>query len=450
MENEDNYNFNSENNTFTYNNSNSNAYNNNNTFNYSNDNKFKKSNFKKSSNASFGKTVIVPFLSGMLGATLVIGTCFGVPSIKSKLINNNKTFQGLTTTQSSTNLVNLSDYSNTAISVAEKALPSVVGITVNYQISSIFGGRSTGEAAGSGIIVSEDGYIVTNNHVVSSESSSYFAITEATGIKVNLYGGNESYDATIVGTDAYTDLAILKIEATGLTPATIGDSNNVKVGEFVMAVGNPLGMDYTVTSGIVSAVDREIESEGTVFTAIQTDAAINSGNSGGALVNSNGDVIGINTMKFAGEGIEGIGFAIPISSATSVIEQLIENKTVKRPYIGISASAVDSATAQRYNLPEGIYVESVEEGSSAEKAGLQVSDIITKIEGQEIKSVNELNKIKYTYNIGDTVTLTVYRNAKEIEVPVTLSEQPETTSEETTPIQQQIPQTEGSIFDFFR
>ena len=443
MNNENNYDFNSENNTYTYNNNNPN------TFNFSNDNTFKKSSFKKTSGSSFGKTVLVPFLSGMLGATLVIGTCFGVPSIKSKLLNTNKSFQGLTTTETSTNLVNISDYSNTAISVAEKALPSVVGITVNYQISSIFGGKSTGEATGSGIIVSEDGYIVTNNHVISSESSSYFAITEATGIKVNLYNNSESFDATVIGTDAYTDLAILKIEATGLTPATIGNSDNVKVGEFVMAVGNPLGMEYSVTSGIVSAVNREVESEGTIFTAIQTDAAINSGNSGGALVNSNGDVIGINTMKFAGTGVEGIGFAIPISSATSVIEQLIENQTVKRPYIGISASAVDSATAKRYNLPEGIYVEEVEKESSAEKAGLQVSDIITKIEGKEIKSVNELNKIKFTYNIGDTVTLTVYRNAKEVEVPVTLSEQPETTTEETPKIQQ-IPQTEGSIFDFFR
>ena len=453
MNNEDNYDFNSENNTFTYNN-------NSNAFNYSNDNKFKKSSSKKSSNSGFGRTVIVPFISGIAGATLVIGTCFGVPSIKSKLIENTttETSSKIFTQESSstTNLVNLADYSNTSVAVAEKVLPSVVGITVTYQISSLFGGSSTGEATGSGIIVSEDGYIVTNNHVISSEStSSYYAITEATGIKVNLYNDSETYEATVVGTDAYTDLAVLKIEKTGLTAVEIGNSDNVKVGEFVMAIGNPLGMDYSVTSGIVSALDREIESDdGTTFTAIQTDAAINSGNSGGALVNGNGQLIGINTMKYAGTGIEGIGFAIPISSATGIIEQLIEFQTVKRPYIGISASAVDSNTARRYNLPEGIYVESVEEGSSAETAGLQVSDIITKIEGQEVKSVNELNKIKYTYNIGDTVVLTVYRNGSEIEVSVVLSEQPETTTETTTTTTTNQPQRnqqqEGSIFDFFR
>lgn len=448
MNNENNYDFNSENNSFTYNNSN-----NSNNFNYSNDNQFKTSNYKKSSNAGFGKTVIVPFISGIIGATLVIGTCFGVPSIKSKLLENTQeTSSSLTTTsQSSPNLVNISDYSNTAISVAEKSLPSVVGITVTYQISSIFGGRSTGEATGSGIIVSEDGYIVTNNHVISSESSSFYSITEATGIKVNLYNSTESYDATVIGTDAYTDLAVLKIEANGLTPATLGNSNNVKVGEFVMAVGNPLGMEYSVTSGIVSAVDREIESEGTMFTAIQTDAAINSGNSGGALVNANGEVVGINTMKFSGTGIEGIGFAIPISSATSVIEQLIEYQTVKRPYIGIVGSSVDSATAKRYNLPEGIYVESVEAGSPAETSGLKQADIITKIADKEVKSVNQLNQVKFTYSIGDTVKLTVYRNGETIEIDLVLAELPAETNETETQIQTtpQIP-TDSNIFDFFR
>ncbi len=426
-----------------------------NEFNFSSDNNFKKSKAKSSS--GFGKTVIVPFISGILGATLVIGTCFGVPSIKSKLLTGTTTETSSKLTISepidSNGLINLSDYSNTSVAVAEKVLPSVVGITVTYQISTLFGGSSSGEATGSGIIVSDDGYIVTNNHVISSEStSSFYAISEATGIKVNLYNDHESYEAKVIGTDAYTDLAVLKIEKTGLTPAVIGDSRNVKVGEFVMAVGNPLGMDYSVTSGIISALDRDITADdGTSFTAIQTDAAINSGNSGGALVNSRGELIGINTMKYAGNGIEGIGFAIPISSATGIIDQLIEYQTVKRPYIGITASAVDSNTAKRYNLPEGIYVESVDEGSSAEKAGLQVSDIITKIEGQEVKSVSELNKIKYTYNIGETVVLTVYRNGQEVEVSVVLSEQPEIT--ETAPVVQEQEQSipsGGSIFDFFR
>ena len=448
MENENNFSFNPENNVSNSSNSTYNST----TFNYSNDNKFKKSKPSKP-NAGFGKTVLVPFISGIAGATLVIGTCFGVPSIKSKLLDNTQETSSsiLNKSEIQSNVVNLADYSNTAISVAEKSLPSVVGITVTYQISSIFGGRSSGEATGSGIIVSEDGYIVTNNHVISSESSSFYAITEATGIKVNLYNSTESYEATVVGTDAYTDLAVLKIEKTGLTPATLADSAEVKVGEFVMAVGNPLGMDYSVTSGIVSAVNREIESEGTTFTAIQTDAAINSGNSGGALVNSNGEVIGINTMKFAGDGIEGIGFAIPISSATSVIEQLIEFQAVKRPYIGIVGSSVDSAIVERYGIPEGIYVDEVEENSPAKTAELQKGDIITKIEGKEVKSVNELNQIKYTYSIGDTVTLTIYRNGETLEIDLVLAELPAETEKTETQVQT-TPQTsmDGSIFDFFR
>ena len=429
--------------------------NNENEFNFSQDNTFKKS-YSKKSNCGFGKTVIVPFLSGVIGATLVIGTCFGVPTIKSKLLNGftlPTVTSAATSNDNSTNLINLTDYSNTAIAVAEKTLPSVVGITVTYQISSFFGGSSTGEATGSGIIVSKDGYIVTNNHVINSDASSTFTIAEATGITINIYGDSESYEAKVIGTDVYTDLAVLKIEKKDLKPITIGDSNSVKVGEFVMAVGNPLGMEYSVTSGIVSAINREIESEGSTFTAIQTDAAINSGNSGGALVNSKGELIGINTMKFAGNGIEGIGFAIPISSATTIIDQLIEFQSVKRPYIGIIGSSVDSVTAKRYNLPEGIYVEEVEENSPAATSGLKQSDIITKIEGQNVKSVNELNKIKYNYKIGDTVKLTVYRNGETIELDIKLAELPEQTATETAP-QTQTQQSQGdfsgSIFDFFR
>jgi serine protease Do len=230
-----------------------------------------KSNFKKEhSSGGFGKTVFVPFLSGIVGASLVVGTCFGIPSVKEKLIPTTQSANYTTSTSSTTsNAISIANYSDTAISVAEKVLPSVVGITVNYQVSSFFG-SSTAEATGSGIILTEDGYIVTNNHVISSESSSsYYAIEEATSIIVNLYNDTESYEATVIGTDSYTDLAVLKIEKTGLTPATLGNSDDVKVGEFVMAVGNPLGMDYSVTSGIISAVNREVESDGTTYNALQ-------------------------------------------------------------------------------------------------------------------------------------------------------------------------------------
>ena len=159
-------------------------------------------------------------------------------------------------------------------------------------------------------------------------------------------------------------------------------------------LGNPLEMDYSVTTGIISAINREVQSEGTTYLAIQTDAAINSGNSGGALVNANGEVIGINTLKLSGNGVEGIGFAIPISSTTSIINQLIEFKEVKRPYIGIAGSSVDETLTKKYNIPQGIYVDEIQKDSPAEKGGLQVGDIIIKIEDTEVKSVNELNRIK--------------------------------------------------------
>lgn len=292
---------------------------------------------------------------------------------------------------------------------------------------------------------------MTNNHVVASENSSYYSITEATGITVNLYNDTSEYEATIVGTDPYTDLAIIKIDKTGLVPAELGNSDELQIGEFVMAIGNPLGMGSSVTTGVVSAVNREVsDGENNSYLAIQTNAAINSGNSGGALVNSLGQVIGINTLKIAGNGVEGMGFAIPISSTVDVVNQLIEFKSVKRPYIGLSGSAVSDAESKKYNLPKGVLVDTIEESSPAEKAGLQASDIITKIEGNSIKNVTELNRIKNKYKIGDTVSLTIIRNGEELELKVTLAEMPETDTEpEDT---QSLPNSKDNktIFDLFR
>ncbi len=418
-----------------------------NNFEFASQNTFKKSKVKSSS-GGFGKSVFVPFISGILGASIVMGVCFGVPSVRTNLLAGGLVQNNSNEVINKTNLIDITDYSNTSIQVAEKTLPSVVGIKVTYQISSIFG-SSTGEATGSGIILSEDGYIVTNNHVISSESSSYYAIQEATGIKVKLYNDDTYYDATVIGTDDYTDLAVIKIEKTGLTPAVIGDSSKVKVGEFAMAVGNPLGLDYSVTTGVVSAIERDVQADGRSYTVLQTDAAINTGNSGGALVNSSGEVIGINTLKLSGNGIEGVGFAIPISSTTSIISQLIENKTVIRPYIGISGSEIDEYDATRYNLPKGVYVESVGKDSPAEKAGIKKSDIITKIEGKEITTVDQLNKVKFTYNVGDTVKLTIKRGSEELEVSVKLEKMPEETQSTEQP-QTQIEPSSPSIFDFFR
>lgn len=385
----------------------------------------------------FGKTVILPFVSGVVGCSVVLGTCFGVPSIRSKLINNfssNISTSNSSSTQSNgyVTQTSLSNYSDTAVYAANKILPSIVGIKIEYTVNtqSFFGrsSSSTATASGSGIIISEDGYILTNNHVVSSsssESNSYYQITDAGKVTVTLFGDETEYEAKIVGQDEQTDLAVIKIEKTGLTKAEFADSDSVKVGEFAMAVGNPVNMNSTVTTGIVSAVNRKItDSDGKTYTCIQTDAAINSGNSGGALVNSEGKVIGINTLKLSGTGIEGIGFAIPINSTTDITSQLIQYSKVKRPFIGISGIDLNAETAKTYNLVEGVYVKSVEDFSAAEKAGLKAGDVIIEVEGKSIKTMDELNEVKNSHKIGDELKLKINRNGTEKEITLTLGEQP--------------------------
>jgi len=385
----------------------------------------------------FGKTVILPFVSGVVGCSVVLGTCFGVPSIRSKLINNfssNISTSNSSSTQSNgyVTQTSLSNYSDTAVYAANKILPSIVGIKIEYTVNtqSFFGrsSSSTATASGSGIIISDDGYILTNNHVVSSstsESNSYYQITDAGKVTVTLFGDETEYEAKIVGQDEQTDLAVIKIEKTGLTKAEFADSDSVKVGEFAMAVGNPVNMNSTVTTGIISAVNRKItDSDGKTYTCIQTDAAINSGNSGGALVNSEGKVIGINTLKLSGTGIEGIGFAIPINSTTDITSQLIQYSKVKRPFIGISGIDLNAETAKTYNLVEGVYVKSVEDFSAAEKAGLKAGDVIIEVEGKSIKTMDELNEVKNSHKISDELKLKINRNGTEKEITLTLGEQP--------------------------
>ena len=393
---------------------------------------------KQKNKSGFGKSVILPFVSGVVGCSVVIGTCFGVPSIRTKIIGNSSTSSISTTNNNSTQSdgyvkqTSLENYSDTSVYAANKILPSIVGIKIEYTVNatSFFGrsGTSTATASGSGIIISDDGYILTNNHVVSSsssESNSYYQISEATKVSVTLFNDETEYEAKIVGQDEQTDLAVIKIEKTGLTKAEFADSDDVKVGEFAMAVGNPVNMTSTVTTGIVSAVNRKItDSDGKTYTCIQTDAAINSGNSGGALVNAQGKVIGINTLKLSGSGIEGIGFAIPINSTTDITSQLIQYSKVKRPFIGISGIDLDETTAKKYNLVVGIYVKSVEDFSSAEKGGLKAGDVIIEADGKSIKSMDELNEIKNSHQIGDTIKLKVNRNGSEKEITLTLGEQP--------------------------
>ena len=383
---------------------------------------------KKQKKPRFFKNAFVPFCSSALGTFLVIGACFGMPNIRNKILNNTTyTSNGLTITEGPvSNTVSHTDYSNTSIAVANKVLPSIVGITVEYQINSMFGGSSSSEATGSGIIVSSDGYILTNNHVVNTSStSSYYQITEATGLKVKLYNDDTEYPATVVGSDTQTDLAVIKIDKTGLTAAELGDSDSVQVGEFAMAIGNPLGLQSSISCGIISAKNREVQDSETksTFNLIQTDAAINSGNSGGALVNADGKVIGINTLKLSGTGIEGIGFAIPINSTLDVYNELKTNGKISRPYIGIAGIDIDDAKAKKYTLVQGVYVQSVENFSAAEKAGLQSGDVIIQADGTEVKTMNDLNTIKNKHKIGDKMILKINREGKEKEITLTLQEQ---------------------------
>ena len=398
-------------------------------------------NYKTTSNlknkSGFGKTVVLPFISGVLGCAAVVGVCFGIPDVKYKLIGTNSSNFSVapsnsTSSDGTVSQVKLSNYSDTAVYTANKILPSIVGIKVEYTVSSNFSiygmgtAKSEASASGSGIIISDDGYILTNNHIVATSSSeSYYQVSDANKVNVTLYNDDTEYEAKIVGKDEQTDLAVIKIEKTGLSKAEFADSDSIKVGEFAMAVGNPLGMQSSITCGVVSAVNREVtDSDGKKFTLIQTDAAINSGNSGGALVNGEGKVIGINTLKLSGTGIEGMGFAIPINSTTDITSQLIQYSKVKRPYIGISGVDLDEKTAKVYNLVVGVYVKSIEDFSAAEKAGVKVGDVIVEADGKKITSMNELNEIKNSHKIGDELKIKVNRNNKTEELTLTLGEQP--------------------------
>lgn len=383
--------------------------------------------------SGFGKSIVLPFFSGVVGCALVIGTCFGIPSVREHILNTSSTSSpsSNSNTIGTVDQVSLKNYSDTAVYAANKILPSIVGIKIEYNVTSkipILGtqAQSSATATGSGIIISEDGYILTNNHVVSSgESESYYQVSEATKVSVTLFNDTTEYEAKIVGTDEQTDLAVIKINKKDLPKAEFADSDSIKVGEFAMAVGNPLGLQSSITCGVVSAVNREItDTDGKKYTLIQTDAAINSGNSGGALVNSEGKVIGVNTLKLSGEDIEGMGFAIPINSTTDVTSQLIQYSKVKRPYIGITGMDLDEKTAKQNHLVEGIYIKSVDDFSSAEKAGLRPGDVIIEADNQKIKTMDELTNIKNSHKIGDEIKIKVNRDGQEKDLTLKLGEQP--------------------------
>ena len=300
--------------------------------------------------------------------------------------------------------------------IAKRVGPSIVGISCTTQTQSYFGVQ-TGTLSGSGIIISADGNIMTNYHVISG----------GTNIKVKLNTGNE-YDATVIGGDEKTDVAVIKIKANEeLHVAALGNSDEVEVGSKAVAIGNPLASELfgTVTQGVISGVNRTITVGQREMNLIQTDAAISPGNSGGALINKYGEVIGINSVKLVSDNAEGLGFAIPINEASTIVKDLIDYGYVKgRPVIGVSVREITKELAYYNNLliDHGLYIMSVSEGSSAEKAGLVRGDIIVKFDGKTVNSSTEMNKLRDKHKAGDTVSITFMRGTQEKTVNLTLSE----------------------------
>lgn len=302
--------------------------------------------------------------------------------------------------------------------------------TVRSVSNTVFGGTSTSDSEGSGIIYTADGYIVTNYHVIENAISNQ----SISKVYVTLPNSDEEIEASIIGVDSVTDIAVIKIQKEGLSAATFDDSNNLKVGELVVAIGNPLGRELagSITVGYVSALNRTLTSNGRTYKLLQTDAAINPGNSGGALVSSSGKVIGINTVKIGATDVEGIGFAIPSNIAKPIVDELIKNGKIVRPYIGISGISLDDNMAKRYNLVKGVYVAKIESSSAAYNSGIKVGDVIVKIDDKEITTIEELNEIKNSKNVGDTVKITVYRDGKNIEINVKLDSDDKTSTSNIT------------------
>lgn len=360
-----------------------------------------------------GKKVLAGVLALVLVAAVSFGGGFAGYLVASKNGGQTVMYQaasGGSATSTSSTGSNLSD-------VASAVTPSVVVVTTEQIVTDnyFWGGQQVLSGAGSGVILTTDGYIVTNYHVVEG----------ARQITVTLHD-DSTYTATVVGSDQQSDIALLKIDATGLTPAVLGDSDSVQVGEVVIAVGNPMGtLGGTVTDGIVSALNRDISVEGNEMTLMQTSAAISPGNSGGGLFNTNGELIGIVNAKYSDEDAEGLGFAIPVNTMKTVVQDLLENGYVTgRPALGITVITVgDVQTAMQYGVSSlGVYVNSVDEGSGAEAAGMKAGDRIVSIGTQLVESTDDVTNALKSYNVGDVVEVQVDRGRELITLQVTLGE----------------------------
>lgn len=301
----------------------------------------------------------------------------------------------------------------TIAEINRKVSPSVVFIGTTYKSAGFFGQTETTSGAGSGIILTSGGYILTNNHVIDSAET----------ITVKLYSG-ESYEAKLVGADSQSDLAVIKIDAKNLKSAELGDSSKIMVGDLAVAIGNPLGtLEGTLTAGVISALNRSVTIDDIPMNLIQMDAAVNPGNSGGALVNAYGQVIGIVNAKTSAVGIEGLGYAIPINDAKTVADDLINKGYVGgRIRLGIATKDITSDLADYYDLPVGIYVVEVSKNSISDKAGIRAGDVIIGVNGKDVKTGTELSAIRDSSKIGDTLKVLLVRDGKEMSVKLVLEE----------------------------
>ena len=318
--------------------------------------------------------------------------------------------------------------------VYENNAKSVVAVSSTVQ-TNYYGQTRQGTSTGSGFIISDDGYVVTNHHVVEG----------ATDVTVTLSTGDE-YTAKVIGSDSLNDVALLKVEATGLPAVKLGSSDKLAIGDMVCAIGNPLGsLTATLTVGYVSGKDRQVTTDNSTINMIQTDAAINSGNSGGPLFNMYGEVVGITSAKYSGTtssgaSIEGISFAIPIDDVMSIIDDLQEYGYVTGAYLGVTVTDTDAAAAKLYGMPTGAYVNSVEDGGAADRAGVQPKDIIIGLGDTDISNRTELTRVLRRFKAGDTTTITVIRSGERMTMDITLNEKPRDTQSSSSTVEPTQPQ----------
>lgn len=371
---------------------------------------------KAKKKGKYGAGVVVA--ASLLAAVIGAGSGIAAVTLTSR---GNNTSTPITSNVSGSNVnINIDETAESVVeAVAEKVTPSVVGIRTTTSVRSFFGGSNESTGEGSGVVYSADGYIITNYHVISG------AVTNKSGSKVEVFTDtldSKSYEATVVGYNISTDLAVIKIDAKGLTLVEFSDSSKLKVGQYVITVGNPGGLEFmdSVTYGVISGLNRVVSSDSGVK-LIQTDAAINPGNSGGALVNTKGQLVGINSSKIVSEEFEGMGFAIPSNTVAEICKSIIEKQNDPEPYIGVTISEKYTASVLKYyGYPSGAVISSVADGSPADSAGLAKGDIITEFDGTEITEYSMFDSLLQKCKPDDKVNIKIYRNGRYYTTTVTV------------------------------